>query len=511
MYSVKSRDNALKVIGVSKSYPGVQALAGVEVSVGAGEIVALAGANGAGKSTLVKILSGSEQPDSGKIFVDGVEVQLNSPHAARLAGIYTIHQEMSLVPHMTVAENIFLDDFVGTSLVRSRELEMKAKGILARLGVDFDVRTPVGQLPLAQQQLVEIAKAVKSKPRVLLLDEPTTTLPPKDVASLLNLMRALAKSGVGLIFVSHRMDEVTAVCDAVEVLRDGERVRRFDSVPVHHEIVREMVGEKYENSLIAATSEGSAESSSSSRLGGISGPNIALKVDGITDGARVQSTTFTLHEGEILGITGLLGSGQAELAECLFGMRHLTSGRCLINGRQVRLNSPRHAIRAGIGFLPEDRKSQGLVLDMSVQKNITLASMKRFSRIGLLQARREQQYARAQVEELQIKCSNVNQVIGTMSGGNQQKVLFSRWLTRNSKILILSEPTRGVDVAAKEEIYRLIREYLRAGGSAILISSELSEAALCDRVLVMAAGHVVAEASHEDIQKDRDQILSHLR
>ncbi|WP_225755224.1 sugar ABC transporter ATP-binding protein [Actinotalea sp. Marseille-Q4924] len=496
----------LKVHGLTKRYPGVTALDGVDLEVHAGQVLSLSGANGAGKSTLVKILSGAEQPDAGSIWIDGREVQLESPHAARQAGIYTIYQEMSLVPSMSVVENIFLDDFAKSGLVRIGRLEKRAEQLMERLGAPVDVRAPVASLPLAKQQLVEIAKALKSEPHVLLLDEPTTTLPPRDVSGLLNLMRDLAASGVGLIFVSHRLDEVTAVCDAVDVLRDGRRVAHFDTVPDAHAIVRQMVGDRYENSLAAAAAEGSE-----GKLGGVATSDVVLEVRDLTEGHRLHPCSFELRRGEVLGITGLLGAGQNELAECLFGLREPSGGTVAVEGRQVRVRSPRAAIRRGLGLIPEDRKSQGLVLDMSASKNMSLASLGMFTRAGLLDHSRESRHARTKVDELGIKCSSVHQSVRTMSGGNQQKVLLARWLTKNSKVLILAEPTRGVDVAAKEEIYRLIRAYLRSGGAAVLVTSEVAEAALCDRVLVLSNGRIVAEATHEEIQSQQQDLLTHLR
>ncbi|NKY38084.1 sugar ABC transporter ATP-binding protein [Cellulomonas septica] len=497
---------ALDVTGLVKSYPGVQALRGVDLQVAKGEIVALCGANGAGKSTLVKILSGAEQPDGGRVVVRGAEQRLPSPHAAREAGICTIYQEMSLVPQMTVLDNIFLDDFRSGLVVTRKGLEEKARRLLDRLGADIDVHATVATLTMAEQQLVEIAKALKSEPAVLLLDEPTTTLPPNDVDALLDVMRDLASQGVGLIFVSHRLDEVTAVCDSVRVLRDGQSVARFDHVPPHHDIVRAMVGERYEHSLAAAAADGAE-----GRIGGLAQDEVLLEVDGLTDGSRLLPVSFRVRSGEVVGITGLLGAGQNELAECIFGTRPVTGGSTRVGGRLVPPGSPRRAIALGLGLIPEDRKTQGLVLDMSAMKNITLASIRKFSRLSVLRGRAEAQHAQHYVDELRIKCSSVHQTVRTMSGGNQQKVLLARWLTRQSKVLLLAEPTRGVDVAAKEEIYRLIRGHLRRGGGAVVVTSEVSEAALCDRVLVLSSGRVVAELDHSQIQSDHDGFLAHLR
>lgn len=499
---------ALRVSGIRKQYPGVVALDGVDLQIAPGSILALAGANGAGKSTLVKILSGAEHPDSGAIFLGGEEVVLASPHAARRAGIYTIYQEMSLVPQMSVVENIFLDELMGGLVVRKARHQKESKQLLDRLGAKIDVDASVGSLPLAKQQLVEIAKALKSEPRVLLLDEPTTTLPPRDVDGLLQLMRDLAANGEALMFISHRLDEVTAVCDSVAVLRDGRCVATFPHVPQPHEIVTAMVGTRYENSLAAAAAEGSEGKLSSASS---NSERVVLKVADLSDGERLAPVSLGVRAGEILGVTGLLGSGQTELAECLFGVRASGAGQFWVDGKEVQVRSPRQAIAAGIGLIPEDRKTQGLVLSMSTQNNITLASLSKFTRFGLLSGQSERKHANKMVDEIDIKCSSVDQSTGTMSGGNQQKVLLARWFTRDSKVMIFSEPTRGVDIAAKEEIYRLIRNYLRSGGAAVMVTSEVSEAALCDRVMVLSAGRVVAEMTHIDIQQNHEEFLTHLR
>ncbi|WP_284292031.1 sugar ABC transporter ATP-binding protein [Luteimicrobium album] len=496
---------ALDVRGLRKTYPGVVALDGVDLHVERGAVVGLAGANGAGKSTLVNILSGAQAPDGGEIWVDGRPVNFVSPHEARAAGVYTIFQELSLVPQLSVAENIYLDELQGGRVVRQRDLERRSVEILDSLGGGVDPRDRVGDLSLAQQQLVEIAKALKGQPSVLLLDEPTTTLPPREVDKLLELMRSLATSGVGLIFISHRLDEVTAICDSVEVLRDGRKVTRFESVPAPREIVRAMIGERYENSLAAAAADTGA-----GRIGGQVRGDVVLSVQGLADGQRFGPCSFELRKGEALGVTGLLGSGQNELAEALFGSRPVSAGKIQRHGRETPVRSPRAAVAAGIGYIPEDRKTEGLVLGMSVRDNTTLASLGTFSHGGFLRRARERHAAEKLVDELHVKCTDVGQRVVTMSGGNQQKVLFARWLVRSSEVLVMVEPTRGVDVGAKEEIYRLVRAYLEGGGAVLLVTSEVAEASLCDRVLVMSMGRVVAEATHEELQNSRD-LLGHLR
>ncbi len=496
----------LGVSGIAKAYTGVQALKGVDISVAHGSIHALAGQNGAGKSTLVKILSGAEVPDSGTITVDGHRVRFRSPQDAQAAGVQTIYQELSLVPQLSVAENVLLGDLPQKSLhsVDWATMRTLAADAIARVGFRIDVREPVGNLSVAEQQGVELAKALHKQARVLLLDEPTSTLPPPDVQRLFQVLKGLAAEGVTMLYISHRMEELYELCDEVSVLRDGQLARTFsiaDSEPA--QVVSAMVGKDLEHSL-----EGEALSGGRvPRLGPGPTDQILMTVENLTEEGKFRDVSFDLRAGEVLGISGLVGSGQSELASALAGARPRSGGAVRIDGKVAALASPREAIRAGIGLLPQDRKAQGFVPDMSVAGNITLASLPMFSRFAVRSDRRENSEARRLVDRLGMKVSSVAQPMKTLSGGTQQKAILARWLVRSARILICDEPTRGVDVGAKEDIYELLRDFAAGGGTVIMASSEIPEALMCDRVLVMAAGRVVATLRHEDIDPHGEAII----
>lgn len=498
--------DGLRVEAITKGYPGVQALKGVSLAVRRGSIHALVGQNGAGKSTLVKILSGAETADSGSIYVDGQRMRFREPTDAQAAGIHTIYQELSLVPSLSVAENIFLGHLptgVG-GVVNWAVMQEKAQLALARVGFEFDVRRAVASLSVAEQQGVELAKALHKDARVLLLDEPTSTLPLPDVARLFVVLRSLADQGVTLLFISHRMDEVYALCDAVTVLRDGVTASDMftrDITPA--DIVTAMVGKSLEGSMADAALRGER----SPRLGAGPAEEILLSVRDLGEDGRVSGVNFDLHKGEVLGLAGLVGSGQSELASLLAGARRKTSGSMTLDSREVSFANPRDAIRRGIGLLPQDRKLQGFVPDMSVAGNMTLASLSLFSRLGVVHGSKERHVANEMVKRLDMKVSSIGQPMKTLSGGTQQKGILARWLVRSARLLICDEPTRGVDVGAKEDMYELIRDFARAGGTVIVASSEISEAMMCDRVLVMARGAVVAEFGHDEIDPQGKKLL----
>ena len=496
----------LGVAGIAKAYMGVQALTGVDISVARGSIHALAGQNGAGKSTLVKILSGAETPDSGTITVAGRRVRFRSPQDAQAAGVQTIYQELSLVPQLSVAENVLLGDLPRKSLhaVDWATMRTLAEDAVARVGFHIDVRETVGNLSVAEQQAVELAKALHKRAKVLLLDEPTSTLPPPDVTRLFQVLKGLAAEGVTMLYISHRMEELYELCDEVSVLRDGQLARTFsiaESQPA--QVVSAMVGKSLEHSL-----EGEALSGGRvPRLGPGPSNEVLMTVDDLTEQGKFRDVSFELHAGEVLGISGLVGSGQSELASALAGARTRTGGSVRIDGKVAALSSPREAIRAGIGLLPQDRKAQGFVPEMSVAGNITLASLPMFSRFAVRNDRRENSEARRLVDRLGMKVSSVAQPMKTLSGGTQQKAILARWLVRSARILICDEPTRGVDVGAKEDIYELLRDFAAGGGTVIMASSEIPEALMCDRVLVMAAGRVVATLRHDDIDPHGEAII----
>ncbi len=497
----------LELRGITRSYPGVQALKGVSFSVARGSIHALAGQNGAGKSTLVKILSGAEEPNAGTIRLGGELQRFREPMDAQRAGIHTIFQELSLVPSLSVAENIYLG-----RLPRKRgavdwaAMKMGARAALDRVGFDLDVTLPVASYSTAQQQAVELAKALDKDARVLLLDEPTSTLPLPDVERLFTVLRSLSEQNVTLLYISHRMDELYSLCDAVTVLRDGVNaadLRTADSVPA--DVVSAMVGKSLEGSMADAALRGER----APRMGSGAREHVVLSTSGLSEGERVKDVSFELREGGVLGIVGLIGSGQSELAGLLAGARESESGEIAIDGKRVSFGAPRDAIRRGVGLLPQDRKSAGFIPDMGVAGNVTLASLPQFSRLSFINGKRENATATAMVERLGMKVSSVHQPLSTLSGGTQQKAILARWLVRNCRILVCDEPTRGVDVGAKEDMYELLRDFAAGGGTVVVSTSEISEAMMCDRVLVMARGRVVAELEHDEIDPQGRAILAH--
>lgn len=499
---------ALRIEGVWKGYPGVQALQDINLVFRSGCIHALAGQNGAGKSTLVKILSGAEQPDRGQLYLDGVPLSFRSPQDAQAAGIQTIYQELSLVPQLSVAENICLG-----GIPRSRSgaadwsaMRAEANAALQRIGFDLDVTRAVETYSVAEQQAVELAKALRKKARVLLLDEPTSALPQPDVKRFFEVLQRLAGEGVTLIYISHRMDEVFSICSDISVLRDGRNVAHLTTAqnrPV--DVIHAMVGEKLEGSLAEAALTGSK----SARIGSGGGGEVLLSLRGVSDGESLGDISLDIKRGEVLGLSGLLGSGQSELARILAGARPRRAGEVRIDGKTMRYHSPAEAIRLGVGYLPQDRKEQGFVPEMSVTRNMTLANLAGFSRAGFLAERRETTTAQGFAKRLAMRISGVDQKMRTLSGGTQQKVIFARWLVRSARLLICDEPTRGVDVEAKEEVYALLRNFVQEGGTVLIASSELSEALMCDRVLVMARGRITAELDRTNIDPEGRAIIEH--
>ncbi|MCG5221006.1 sugar ABC transporter ATP-binding protein [Streptosporangium sp. KLBMP 9127] len=475
---------AVAVHGLVKRYPGVQALDGVDLSLAAGEVRALLGKNGAGKSTLVKILSGAVRPDAGRIHIGGRQVELPSPAVAREQGIATVHQELSLVPELSVAENILLGRWraAGTrgGLINPAALVRYASRFLDDLRLELDPRAKVGELSVAEQQMVEIARALSYGGKVLILDEPTSSLPAAEVDTLLVLVRRLAETGLAVIYVSHRMDEIPRVADSITVLRDGSHVatRPVGDVTTA-EIVEMMTGRT------ASPSRGPKRKASE---------RVVLSVSGLSSGDRVRDVSFDLRQGEILGIVGLLGSGRTELFRCLYGLSRRESGSVELDGQPLRPRTPRQAIDAGLGFAPEDRKKEGLALGMGVSVNVTLSSPRRISVAGLLSRRKEQRVAEATRSRLAIKTPALRTAVGTLSGGNQQKVVLGKCLNARARVLLLNEPTRGVDVEAKEHIYALLRDLADEGSGIVVVSSEIEELFLvCDRLLVLNSGRVVLD------------------
>ncbi len=483
----------LAALGVSKRFGVVRALDDVTLTVRGGEVLALVGENGAGKSTLMRIFEGVYRPDQGTVAAGGVQQTLRSPADAHELGIRVIHQEPDIIPDLSIAENLFLGDFrhIHVLFLDRGDLARRTRSLLAEFGLESDLSpwTRAGDLSPAQRQLMEIMRALRRGLRVLALDEPTSSLTEDEAQRLFRVVRRLRDDGVGVIYISHRMREVRDLADRIAVLRDGRLVdeRPTDEFP-EAEIVQAMVGRP-----IADLYERIAR-----RLG-----EIALSVRGLTT-TRVRDVSFEVRSGEVVGLAGLMGAGRSELAEAIFGHDRALAGSVAVEGRPVRLRSPADAIAAGIGFAPEDRKSEALLLLRSVKDNISLAIPDLISRFDFINDGDERRIAGALVDRLRIRTPSLDAAVANLSGGNQQKVVLGRWLARRPKVLILDEPTRGVDVGAKAEIYRLIAELAAEGIALLVISSEMPELlGLADRILVMAAGRVVAEMSREEASEER--------
>ncbi len=477
----------LAMRGVSKTFPGVKALNEVQLQAWGGEVLALMGENGAGKSTLMKILSGAYQADAGgEIKIDGTTVAIGDPIAAKQHGIAIIYQELSLAPNLSVAENIYLGVEVHQrGIVDRKAMYDGCRPVLERLGAPFKPETTVGTLSIAEQQLVEIARALHAKSRILVLDEPTTALSSRESERLFALIRQLRDEGIALIYISHRMAEVYELSDRVSVLRDGSYVGTIERAALTADaLVKMMVGRDL-----------SSFYKKEHDPHGSRGP-VILEVKGITDGGRrVKPASFQLHQGEVLGIAGLVGSGRTELARLIYGADPKAGGEVLLNGQKADIKRPKDALDLGIAYLTEDRKKLGLFLDMSCGENINVGVIDRDARgWGVLNLATAKRRAEAAFQALRVRAASPLVGVGSLSGGNQQKVLLSRWLEIGPKVLILDEPTRGVDIGAKSEIYRIIDELAQKNIGVIVISSELPEIiGTCDRVLVMREGHIEGE------------------
>jgi len=476
----------LQVRGIKKSYDGTQALKGVDFSSKAGEVHAVVGENGAGKSTLMKILAGAIQPDSGEILLDGNPVQPRSPHLAFLLGIRTVYQEFSLIAHLSVTENILMGQMPTGRFkwwVDWPGAHRRAQELLESVGfTGIDVRATTSRLSVSHQQMVEIAKAVATKPRILILDEPSAVLSQKELRRLFALIRRLKQESVLVLYISHRLDEVFEIADRITVLKDGDTVGTvIPSATTENELIKMMVGRPLEAIYPKR---------------GIQPGDQLLEVNHLSKPGEFQDVSFSLSRGEILGIFGLVGSGRTAVARCIFGAEQPASGNVRINGKVIKAKSPTDSVKARIALLTEDRQRDGLIMSCSVCDNVGLATMDRVSRWTLLNRRQQKELVQAKVQEMSIRPPEINRLVRTLSGGNQQKVALAKWLLARARLLILDEPTRGVDVATKVEIYHLIGELADTGVGIILISSELPEIlGLSDRVLVMREGRIVGEFS----------------
>ena len=482
---------AVRFEKITRRFPGVQALSDVSLEIAAGSCHALCGENGAGKSTLGKILAGIHTPDSGRLVVHGREVHFTSPRDALAAGVGMVHQELAFCENLSVAENLCLGALPARAGLLDRQaMAERATAMLAEIGTTLDVGRAVGSLTIAQQQMVQIAMAVSGGARIIIFDEPTSSLSQVEADRLYELIGRLTARGVACIYVSHRMPEVFRLCDTVSVLRDGQHVGTRPIAELsEHELVRMMIGRP----LAEYVSPPNA----------VPGDEV-LRVRGLSSPGKFDDVSFSLRSGEVLGIAGLVGAGRSELAQALFGLDHVRRGEISLRGQRVRVDTPAEAISLGIGLVPEDRKRQGLVPQESALHNLSLAILRRLSRLGWLRRREERSVAQEFFDRLRVRAASLDVVVAGLSGGNQQKIVLARWLAARASVLILDEPTRGVDVGAKAEIHALIGELAARGSAILLISSELPEIlTLATRIIVLRGGRLVGEVTREQATQDR--------
>ena len=480
---------------LSKNFPGVRALSDVQFELMAGEVHALMGENGAGKSTLMKILAGVYAKDSGEILYNGQPVEFAGPRDAQAMGIGIIHQELQLMNHLTVAQNIFIGreprGRFGLFLDEDR-LNRQARDILARMNLTLDPRAVVGALTVAKQQMVEIAKALSFDSRVLIMDEPTSALNDAEISELFRIIRELKARGVGVVYISHKMDELKQISDRVTVLRDGEYVATVQTQTTSVEaIISMMVGRTLTDASPSERPE--------------TGGDIALEVKNLNCGPLVRDVSFALRKGEILGFAGLMGAGRTEVARAVFGADPLSSGEIFVNGSKVAIKSPSHAVARGIGYLSEDRKRFGLATGMDVESNVVMSNLNEFLSLGFfLRKLKIRETVVRFVSLLNIRTPSTTQEVRLLSGGNQQKIVIAKWLARDCDILFFDEPTRGIDVGAKSEIYKLLRSLAKQGKAIVMISSELPEILrMSDRIVVMCEGRITGELLARDATQER--------
>ena len=488
----QSGATVVSMTAIQKSFPGVHALKGVSFSVKAGEVHGLVGENGAGKSTLIKILMGAYSKDAGSITIEGQEVEIHTPLQAKSHGLAAVYQDVMLARHLSVGENFFLGKLPRTpvGLIDWKKIHRMARETLEELDLSIDPRILVRHLPPAEQEMVTIAKAVYEESKVIVFDEPTALLTNEQVTELFGLIRKLKEKKVGIIYISHRLEEIFATCDRVTILKDGERVDTLkvsetDQDTIITKMVGRSVGEMYS---IHHPAQGDK----------------VLEVRGLTRAPRFRNVDFDLYRGEILGFFGLIGSGRTEILRCIFGADPSDSGEIRIEGRRAPINSPQQGIRAGIGLLPENRKTAGLAMSLAVDVNVNLASYDLISRAGFVNLGREASRARRFVSDLTIRTPSIKQKVRNLSGGNQQKVVIAKWLCRDSDIFIFDEPTVGVDIGAKVDIYKLIEALLAKGNAIILVSSYLPEVmGLADRIIVVYEGNVTGTLKRSEFEEEK--------
>lgn len=489
-------DLILSMKGITKSFSGVAALKNAALDLKAGEVVALMGENGAGKSTLMKILTGIYSKDSGEIQYMGQEVCFKGPAESEEAGISIVHQELNMMNDLTVAQNLFIGrEEMNGFLIDDKKMNEKARELFKVLKIDINPAEKIGNLTVGKQQMVEIAKAISSKAKVIIFDEPTAALTDSEIEELFKVIRDLKKQGTGMVYISHRMDEINVISDRVIVMRDGEYVGTLITKECSKDdIIKLMVGRAIFGEPKTASNVAKDAP-------------VVLKCENLNRGKAVKDVSFELRKGEILGFSGLMGAGRTEVARLIFGADKKDSGKIFINGKEVTINTPQDAVAQGIGYLSEDRKRYGLIVDKSVEENTVISSLNDFVKGFFIDKAKSKEVSQKYVESLKTKTPSVSQLVKKLSGGNQQKVVIAKWLVKNSDILIFDEPTRGIDVGAKSEIYALMEKLAKEGKSIIMISSELPEVLrMSDRVIVMCEGRItgildIAEANQEVIMQ----------
>ena len=488
-------EELLRIEGIRKTFPGVVALDGVDFDLRRGEVHVLLGENGAGKSTLIKMLSGAYTPDAGRILVGGEETRIQGAQDSERLGIATIYQEFNLVPDLTVAENIFLGRQPRRfGMIDRKRMEADAEVLLQRVGVSVSPRARVRELGIARLQMVEIAKALSLNARVLIMDEPTAVLTSEEVDKLFAIVRTLREDGVGIVFITHHLEEIAALGDRVTVIRDGKSVGQVPASTPEDELVRLMVGRSIEQQYPRERAERGAA---------------LLAVEGLTRDGVFHDVSFEVHAGEVVGIAGLVGAGRTEVVRAVFGADAYDKGTVKVSGAPIAKYDVNAAMTAGIGLVPEDRKGQGLVLDASVEENLGLVTLRSATRAGLVDLKGRRESAERIAKQLGVRMAGLGQHVRTLSGGNQQKVVIGKWLLADTKVLILDEPTRGIDVGAKVEIYQLVNELTAAGAAVLMISSDLPEVlGMSDRVLVMAQGRIAGELSADEATQDAVMALA---
>ena len=483
--------------GITKTFPGVVALDDVRFECLAGEVHAVVGENGAGKSTLMKILAGVYQPDSGSILIDGESVRLASPHDAQLHRVSIIYQELNLLADLNVAENVFLgrEPHGPLGMIDADQEAERAREVLRRLGVDIDPRTKLGRLSVAQRQMVEIAKALSLNARVVIMDEPSAALGGRDLEYLFRVIKALKDQGVGVIYISHRIAEIFEVADRVTVFKDGKVVGTFPVTEIDRpSLVRMMIGRSFSETFPSRGTTAGEE---------------VLRIEGLRVGERLKDIHLTARRGEVVGISGLVGAGRTELAQAIFGTRHIDAGEIRVCGKKVKLRSPRQALRHKIGYLTEDRNAEGLVLGQTVMENAALPSLGRRQRWGIVNRKREREIVESTTQDLQLRAPSLGTDVENLSGGNRQKVVLAKWLISGPELIIFDEPTRGIDVGAKSEIWQLMRDLADQGKAIVMISSELPEiVGMSDRVYVMHRGAIVGELKGAEATEEQVMMLA---